>query len=874
MNLKLFRSYLGGADFERKISHRLERIQSAEANPIERVNIMMDCRDDFLTFVDLFGVVYEPRLAEYPDVPFFPFPYQIEVAMRMANCETKGEDLLIEKTRDMGITWLVIWYILWAWLFKEKWYCLMGSRKEEEVDNKCYSDDTEVLTKDGWKLFKDVDIEKDLFATRNQETHEFEWQKATEKTQAKYKGEFYRIHSKSLDLLVSPNHRVLYRNNPWGLSHGKYENNERISSAKELYERGDSIKTIPATSSWAGEEIGGMVFYNGNKHTQPVKLSGDDYCAFMGMYLAEGSTNKNYIRITQDPKSKGYKPFKELLERIFPSGLSYHGGDFIKNSKPTSKYLKEFGRSWEKYIPKEIMNATPRQQEIFLYYYMLGDGSWLSAMPTMTTVSKKLADQLQELIQKIGKSSMISVIEPKRDCHMKDGRVIKKENMRTAYTLRIRESEYQSFEIDKTYYEGDIWCVSVPNTILYVRRNGRPAWSGNSPNSLFGKLRYAYYTLPLWIRPSKFKKGEHDTFMKFINPDKMSYVDGESANPNFARGKRTSMVFCDELFFWKFARESWRSCIDSTPCRIAVSTAKASSFARNLRNSYEEQGKLITLNWDKHPFKDEEWFKKEQERRASDPLSIEGELNISYMSDPELAYYPEVANCPIKDMEYDPKLNLYVGTDFGKKDKTALVYLQRIGNDFRIIDSLEKNLKQLEWYYPFLKKGIDFGAQREWELENKFTRQKFVIKINDYTKEEIELINRFNSWNNPVMYCGEISDRQEKITAVSTVQQALQGWGISLRINYRGFEHKVRRTATKRMLNRTTFANSTGSLNVYDALANSTFPKGRDNSTSSESQDKPVHDEFADIRSAVENLAVNLISDSAGVKEISYRRFR
>ena len=871
MNLNLLRENFKSSDFERKMLTRLERLQKAEMNPVERVNLMMDCQEDPFYFIDTFGVVYEPRLAEMSDIPFFLFDYQKDVIMRVLQAEERGEDLLIEKTRDMGITWTMIWYILWRWLFKDKWYCLMGSRKEDEVDNKCYSDDTEVLTKEGWKLFKDVDIEKDLFATRNLDTHHFEWQKATEKIKQKYSGEFYHIHSRSLDLLVSPNHRVLYRNNPWGLIRGKYESRERIASAKELFQRKDSIKTIPSTSVWKGKKILGKKFSDKSKHSVPIEISGEDYCAFMGMYLAEGSTNKNYIRITQDSKSKGYKQFKKLLNKIFSSGLSYHGGDFIKNSKPLSKYLKKFGRSWEKYIPEDIMNATKEQQEIFLHYYMLGDGSWLSAQPTMTTVSKKMADQLQEIIQKIGKSSMISTVVPKRDSIMKNGRIIKKENIRIAYTLRIRESEYQTFEIDKTYYDGNIWCVSVPNTILYVRRNGKPAWSGNSPNSLFGKLRYAFYTLPTWMRPVKFRKSENDTFMKFMNPDKMSYVDGESANPNFARGKRVSLCFMDEIFFWKFARESWRAATDTSPVRIAVSTPKASSFARTLRDSFEEQGKLITLDWKKHPFKDETWYKKELERRSSDPLSIAAELEISYVSDPTLAYYPEVFMCPVRELKYNPKLPLYIGTDFGARDKTAIVYFQRDSIYHYCIEGIEKSNKPLYWFVPFLKRGYHFNNAESYELVNKFTKETYLIKERDYNDEELTLTKKFNTWNNPVMYCGETADLQTKQRAMvnSSTDIDLRAVGIFLRINRSAAEHKPRRLSTKKMLSKTIFAKDGGALDVYDALANSTYSKTRENS--SVEKDSPVHDEYADMRSAVENYAVNVIMENEKVREFKYK---
>src|SRR6202040_2163310 len=46
------------------------------------------------------------------------------------------------------------------------------------IDGSCYSDDMEVLTQRGWLPFSEVN-DSDLFATRNQKTKQFEWQRAT-----------------------------------------------------------------------------------------------------------------------------------------------------------------------------------------------------------------------------------------------------------------------------------------------------------------------------------------------------------------------------------------------------------------------------------------------------------------------------------------------------------------------------------------------------------------------------------------------------------------------------------------------------------------------------------------------------------------------
>lgn len=529
MKVELLKHYLNSLEFEKKLNHRLERLQVAEINPIERLNLLTECTEDVFTFIETFGVVYEPRYAEQPDIPMFLFPHQKEIIYKVMEAENNKHDFFIEKTRDMMVTWTIIWYMLWRWWSQNKWYGYIGTRKEEENDDK-------------------------------------------------------------------------------------------------------------------------------------------------------------------------------------------------------------------------------------------------------------------------------------------------------------------------------------------------------TPNSLFGKLRYAFYSLPKWARPPNFRKSEHDLHLKFINPDRQSYIEGESANPDFGRGGRYSMIFMDELFSWRFARESWRACGDSSPCRIAVSTAKPTSFARTLRQAFLENGWIMTLDWRQHPFKDEEWYQKELERRKNDPLSVASELEISYVSDPTFAYYPEVLHCPIEDFDYNPKLPLYVGCDFGVQDKTAFVYFQKDKNWIYVLDSFEKNHKPLYWYYPFLKKGIDFDKKDQYEIYNKTTKTKYVLEKSQYTPRELEFIRRFNSWNNPVMYCGEVAHRMRMISTNTSIVSELAGFGINLRINDLAVTHSVRRNNVQKMLKITKFSSRYGGLDVYDALANARFPKTNDNTVNP--KDAPVHDETADLRAAVENFASNIfLTSSSGIRGIPYHHF-
>lgn len=72
----------------------------------------------------------------------------------------------------------------------------------------CYDEQTEVLTKNGFKKFAEC-LEDDEFATLNSEGI-LEYQKATDFTNAYYNGDMYNFKSSKVDLCVTPNHNMYY----------------------------------------------------------------------------------------------------------------------------------------------------------------------------------------------------------------------------------------------------------------------------------------------------------------------------------------------------------------------------------------------------------------------------------------------------------------------------------------------------------------------------------------------------------------------------------------------------------------------------------------------------------------------------------------
>ena len=97
------------------------------------------CKRDPLFFVNTFVWTFDPRLPTARVIPFILYPFQEEALIELISAKgilpgTHAHDVLIEKTRDMGASWICITGDGWAWMFYDHTSFLWLSRKEEYVD--------------------------------------------------------------------------------------------------------------------------------------------------------------------------------------------------------------------------------------------------------------------------------------------------------------------------------------------------------------------------------------------------------------------------------------------------------------------------------------------------------------------------------------------------------------------------------------------------------------------------------------------------------------------------------------------------------------------------------------------------------------------
>ncbi len=342
----------------------------------------------------------------------------------------------------------------------------------------CYDDKTEILTEDGWKLFNELSG-KEKVATLNPQGDELIYQQIKKKTEYEYSGKMIQFKNKRIDLLVTPEHRIWAKkitNHSKGSSHLRnfdFENAINLLGKEHIQRKAMDI--------WKGIEVEQFYLPTINKRKfshlfQNEKISMDLWLEFLGYYLSEGCCCYNkghyYILISQSKKSKHYKEIEACLHKM-PCKWHYNNISFRTSNKQLYEYLKQFGKAKDKFIPRELLSLSERQLNILFDALMCGDGTYRPKQYKYTTVSKRLADDVQELGLKLGYSIITSkeiLANPKHN---------------DTYYVRLNKSSKISWikknQTNLIDYKGKVYCVTVPkHNILCVKRGEKIIFSGNS----------------------------------------------------------------------------------------------------------------------------------------------------------------------------------------------------------------------------------------------------------------------------------------------------------------------------------------------------------------------------------------------------------
>jgi len=344
----------------------------------------------------------------------------------------------------------------------------------------CHAKETEILTNNGFKLFNELNP-NDLVASYNKNTGFITFVKPLEYHEYDFNGELIRFKHKSLDISVTPNHKMLVERN------GKLIEVQ----AKDVIHNDKFI----STAKWEGFIPDILPF----KNSPLSHLTLEEYLKFVGYYISEGGckieNNRNFPEdkkiqacgITQKIDSEHYSDIENICKKVNPNVWT-HIDDrgnvpiltFMFNSSIARYLSDEFGaNSATKNIPTWIKNLPSEYLSIIYQSMMNGDGSIRftklgSKRSRYNTVSKKLSDDFSEILLKMGYFSNIHLEKAKNEnCNDIYRISFAKNRKSTKFTIRNKN-------ISREKYNDKVYCVTVDSGFIVTRYNGKLTIQGNS----------------------------------------------------------------------------------------------------------------------------------------------------------------------------------------------------------------------------------------------------------------------------------------------------------------------------------------------------------------------------------------------------------
>ncbi len=324
----------------------------------------------------------------------------------------------------------------------------------------CLSDDTEILTRRGWLGIDDI-ANGDVVVALDTQENVWREEEVQQTVAFRHVGQMLRYRTRSLDALVTPDHRMVYK------THG----------------RASPWTVAPAASLPVNVRLPSC-----GAAARPEMDIDDDLLRVLAWVITDGGYGpKPYLAIYQ-AKPHFVREITDLLQRRFgrvrcatrqnnggPSNRSavvlpitkfYLGADEIRECMP---WLGED----VKQIPRQILaSASPRQLRVLFDEMLKGDGSQSPShgIRFYAGKSKRLADSFQELATRIGQRSSIN--GPLRGKGQLGQFVV-------GVARNQEKIHLMKHAPESRLYAGRVWCISVKSGTFVARRHGRVFTTGN-----------------------------------------------------------------------------------------------------------------------------------------------------------------------------------------------------------------------------------------------------------------------------------------------------------------------------------------------------------------------------------------------------------
>jgi len=331
------------------------------------------------------------------------------------------------------------------------------------VTGHCFDDTTEILTRDGWRshhaLSEGVEV-----ATWNREREVVEWQAVEAVHRYAHDGPMIRVTSQNVDLLVTP-------------KHGLWLGDARRASWQE-YEARDAVGRQACFRSAGALEAPEAPLTDAQLRVLAWIITDGSYTDDRLIRIAQSDApNGRLARLESDLQEAGVRYVKRLRYR---AGMTEHGThrnfDAYRLDVQDCASYAWIHASLEprtKTPSGALLHLNGRQADVMVQAWLMGDGSknvdsarsWQSSSRTRAHM-----DYLQALCALSGRRSTLSEYVAPRDT-----RPMYRMTINTRDLSCVKESAW-SVE----HHVGPVWCVTVPNHTLLVRRGGKTVVTMNT----------------------------------------------------------------------------------------------------------------------------------------------------------------------------------------------------------------------------------------------------------------------------------------------------------------------------------------------------------------------------------------------------------
>lgn len=349
-------------------------------------------------------------------------------------------------------------------------------------DKMCLTPDHDVLTGRGWVPVADVTLSDKVAALAPGGVLAYET--PTELFEYDHDGDLYEIETQAVSQRVTLNHRMYVKRREARVTEYDFEliPAEQVAGKRVRYKR-DALN--------AQAPLGIHVCYGDDGGNPDIEFPVILWARLLGMFIADGWTAKDDQTVFSCKKPRKIAYLTGAAEAL---GLRYaywpKGCQFVIYSRQVCEDLRPLNvGAVNKRLPDYVWSMAQDECRTLLDALIEGDGSRNRTQLAYYTSSDGLADDVMRLALHAGWSAS-KWLHTGTEATTSDGRVIRStvtswrvgivrtKNEPQVNHGHVREQSAQTEQIAP--YQGKVYCLTVPSHVFYVRRHGRPSWTGNS----------------------------------------------------------------------------------------------------------------------------------------------------------------------------------------------------------------------------------------------------------------------------------------------------------------------------------------------------------------------------------------------------------